>query len=254
MSKLYHYTNLNTAIEFILPSMKLRTNSLKKMNDPKENQPWAFSTINIDYLSIFPETYSEQSHIEHQFMFGNKIRENIQVICFVNNDDNKGAFNEMMWAHYASNHKGVCLEIDEDLFFEENQELLKGYKLENVQYGKHQQIAINYDRKMSPEYNIFKIIENQYRMLFLRKSFYWEHENEKRLLVYGKEHFYLGIKKSLTGIFLGLFFPYMYRPSIDALLSQLDVTIFDLVWNKNESQAIVREQGDYRLNIMRKFL
>lgn len=254
MSKLFHYTNLNTAIEFILPSMKLRTNSLKKMNDPKENQPWAFTTMNIDYLSIFPETYSEQTHLEHQFMFGNRIRENIQVICFVNNGDNKGAFNEMMWALYASNHHGVCLEIDEDLFLEENQEQLKGYKLENVQYGKCQQPAVFYDRKMSPESNIFKIIENQYRMLFLRKSRYWEHENERRLLVFGKEQIFLSIKKSLTGVFLGLFFPYEYRPSIDAPLSQLDVTIFDVIWNRNEVQAIARESGDFRLNIMRKFL
>lgn len=37
MSKIYHYTTLEKAIEYILPNKQLRTNSLENMNDPKEN-------------------------------------------------------------------------------------------------------------------------------------------------------------------------------------------------------------------------
>ncbi len=64
MIKIYHYTKLSTAIEFILPKMQLRTNSLHKMNDPKENQPWAFGGRNIDYGGCYPETYSPETHID----------------------------------------------------------------------------------------------------------------------------------------------------------------------------------------------
>jgi hypothetical protein len=49
MSKIYHYTKLNTAIEYILPTMTLRTNFLNKMNGPKENQPRRFGGMNFDY-------------------------------------------------------------------------------------------------------------------------------------------------------------------------------------------------------------
>ncbi|HED07907.1 MAG TPA: hypothetical protein ENI57_07320, partial [Ignavibacteria bacterium] len=67
MAKIYHYTKLRTAIEFILPSMTLETNFLSKMNDPKENQIWSFGGINIDYETIYPDTYNEQTHIQHQY-------------------------------------------------------------------------------------------------------------------------------------------------------------------------------------------
>ncbi|MES2761996.1 MAG: hypothetical protein V4677_07315 [Bacteroidota bacterium] len=34
------------------------------MNDPKENQPWAFGGRNIDYGGCYPETYSPETHID----------------------------------------------------------------------------------------------------------------------------------------------------------------------------------------------
>ncbi|MBE0639752.1 MAG: DUF2971 domain-containing protein [Bacteroidales bacterium] len=254
MNKIYHYTSLNTAIEFILPKMRLRTNGLKNMNDPKENQLWAFSSKNMDYPSIYPETFSEDRYIEHQFMFGNEIRENIQAICFVNNEDNRACFNAMMWAHYASNHRGVCLEIDADRFIEENKEVLINFKLEKVQYGKHEDVFIDYNRSISKEANILKIIESKYQCLFLQKSVNWEHEKEIRLLIIGKEHTYLTIENSLTGVYLGLFFPYEYRPSIDKLISTKKATIFDVSWEKNDFLRVERSMGDFRPLILKKFL
>ncbi len=42
---LYHYTSLATAVEFILPSMRLILNPIIKTNDPRENKPFSFMTF-----------------------------------------------------------------------------------------------------------------------------------------------------------------------------------------------------------------
>ena len=36
----YHYTSLRTAIKYLLPSGKLRMNTLAGVNDPRENKQW----------------------------------------------------------------------------------------------------------------------------------------------------------------------------------------------------------------------
>jgi len=66
MPKIYHYTKLETALEYIFPTMTLRTNFLNNMNDPKEKELWTFGEINISYKNIYPDTYSNQTHIAHQ--------------------------------------------------------------------------------------------------------------------------------------------------------------------------------------------
>ncbi|CAM3354185.1 DUF2971 domain-containing protein [Zobellia roscoffensis] len=131
MPKIYHYTKLTTAIEFILPSMTLRTNFLNKMNGPKENQEWAFGGVNIDYKGMYPDTYSSETHINNQKKLGEEIKSKIQALCFVHSDQYKGFENEMMWTQYSKNHKGICLEIDTDLFTVENKHL-KFFKFENM--------------------------------------------------------------------------------------------------------------------------
>lgn len=134
MAKIYHFTKLGTAIDKILPSMKLRTNFLNKMNDPKEMHSWAFGGINIDYESLYPSTYSNDTHIDHQFKFGEEFKSEIQAISFVHSDNALGYKNEMMWAHYAENHAGICLELDLPIFIKEN-EPLSFFKIENIKYG-----------------------------------------------------------------------------------------------------------------------
>ena len=60
------------------------------------------------------------------YQLGDEIKSSCQIICFVNDQPKEGILNEMMWAHYADNHRGVCLEIDTDKFIGENKEPLIG--------------------------------------------------------------------------------------------------------------------------------
>lgn len=159
MAKIYHYTKLSTAVEYILPSMQLRTNSLGKMNDPKENQPWAFGGVNIDYAGLYPDSYSDKTHIEHQFRFGNDIKSRVQIICFVDGEKTEGFLNEIMWAHYSDNHKGVSLEIDSEKFIEENRASLTDHEFGLVKYEQQQECSIVWNRSRNKDQNFTKILK-----------------------------------------------------------------------------------------------
>lgn len=252
MTKIYHYTTLKTALEYILPKMQLKTNTINKMNDPKENQPWAFGGIDINYADIYKDTYSDNTVIDHQYTLGNEIKESVQAICFVHDEKMKGFLNEIMWAHYAGNHTGVCLEIDFEIFKEENSEILKIFKFENVTYGAHSDYYLTWNPDKIKEENFYKIFNQDYNKLFLRKSKYWENEDEKRLLIFNRDNIFLDIVKSLTGIYLGLLMPYSYRPLIDYYLKE-NTKIYDLYYEQNKIKIMKRDKGDYRPLITRSF-
>ena len=98
MAKIYHYTKLSTAIEFILPSMTLRTNFLNKMNGPKENQKWTFGSINVPYGELYPELNlniePNIAHFDSMYKLGEEIKSKIQAISFVYSDTYEGYENE----------------------------------------------------------------------------------------------------------------------------------------------------------------
>lgn len=254
MSKIFHYTKLSTAIEHILPKMQLRTSSLHKMNDPKENQPWSFGGRNIDYAGSYPETYSQKTHIDHQYKLGNDIKKCCQIICFVKDEPVQGFSNEIMWAHYSDNHQGVCLEIDSDKFIRENNEQIADYIFEPVTYGQHQRLSFTWELEMDKEQNIQRFTRAKYKDLFLRKSKYWERENEKRLLIFSKAQMYLTIKESLTGIYFGLEMPYAYKPSIDILINDKQTKLYNLYYESGILKVMETEKGDNRPLITRSFL
>lgn len=253
MAKLFHYTKLETAIEHILPKMQLRTSSLHSMNDPKENQPWSFGGRNIDYGGSYPETYSRETHIDHQYRLGDDIKSSSQLICFVNDEPENGFLNEIMWAHYSDNHRGVCLELDSEDFFQENIEQLSDYVFEPVTYGQHERLSFSWEREMDKDQNIQRFIRARYRALFLRKSNYWERENEKRLIIFNKSQKYLSIRESLTGIYFGLQMNDYYRPSIDRFIDLEQTKLYNLYYESNMLKVMETKKGDYRPLITKAF-
>jgi hypothetical protein len=241
MSKIYHYTKLNTAIEFILPSMTLRTNFLNKMNGPKENQKWSFGGINIDYEGMYPETYSDETHIKHQEKLGGEIKSKIQALCFVHSDKYKGYENEMMWAQYSENHKGVCLEFDTELLIEENKHI-DIFKFENISYDLKENVSLYWDLSLSKEENIDNIIKRHFKLLFLSKSHYWEKEFEKRLMIIDNNLCKLKINKSLTGIYYGLSTNYHYDIAIEQFINKEQTKIYKVFYEKNKLKRMEKRK------------
>jgi hypothetical protein len=246
LSKIYHYTTLKNALEYILPKKQLRTNSLHNMNDPKENQLWSFGGGGMGINELYPDVYSLENHIDLQYKLGDEIKSSCQILCFVNDNPQKGILNEMMWAHYADNHRGICLEIDSEKFIQENEEQLMEYAFEPVTYGAHAQLIFWGNRNLGKDDNIKSFVKKEYKQLFLRKSIYWEHENEKRLLIFNALQKYLSIKESLVGVYMGLSMPYSYRPSMDNLVNETHTKIYDLVYQSNTIEAWQRDKNDFR--------
>jgi len=251
---IYHYTKFITAIEHILPAMKLKSNSLKNMNDPRENQLWSFPGRNVNYPEIYPDTYSEECHIKHQYKLGDEIRKSVQAISFVQNKTGKGFMNEMMWAHYGENHTGICLEIDEQVFREENN--ITDEKLRPIKYENVRKPFITWDPKCSKQENISRISRRYYKELYLTKSTYWEKEEEKRLIFFDNfdcKNRYFKINNSLKGIYLGLCFPYGFRAAVDTHIKNDETKIYDLYFEQNTIKHLNRKVGDFRPNISRKW-
>ncbi len=245
MSKIYHYTKLSTAIEFILPSMTLRTNFLNKMNGPKENQQWSFGGVNVPYNSLYDDLDYENkpniSHFEGMFRLGEEIKSKIQATCFVYSEKHKGYENEMMWAQYAENHSGICLEIDTELFIEENKNI-DIFKFQNINYNPKKDKWIYWDRNKTKEENINNHIKRDFEALFLSKSHYWEKEYEKRLLIISDNFCYLNIKKSLTGIYYGLSTNKHYDIAIRQFLEKQQTKIYDIYFEGNKLKRMERNQ------------
>jgi hypothetical protein len=242
MGKIYHYTTLKTAIEFILPSMKLRTNFLSKMNGPNENQTWSFGGVNVPYEELYPLPYSEsqpdRAHFERMYLFGEEIKSKVQAICFVNSDKHLGYQNEMMWAQYAENHKGVCLEIDSELFIHENEDA-DIFKFQDIDYSTKEEDWFYWNRNLSKEENIDHFIKRNFETLFLTKSHYWRKEYEKRLLILAQQPHYLSIKESLTGIYYGLFLkPECYHVAVRQFLDPQVTNTYRVYYESNKMKRM----------------
>ena len=252
---IYHYTKFSTAIEHILPTMKLKSNSLKNMNDPRENQLWSFPGQNVNYRKIYPKTCSEENYCEHQFKLGDEIRNSVQAISFVQSVKDKGFMNEMMWAHYGENHKGICLEIDEQVFCEENN--IADEKLIAIIYENVEKPFITWDQECSKRENISRISRRYYKELYLTKSTYWKKEEEKRLILFDNFDYcknrYFKIDNSLKGIYLGLCFPYAFRAAVDTHIIHDNTKIYDLYFEQNTIKPANREMGDFRTLIIRQW-
>ena len=103
--------------------------------------------------------------------------------------------NPLMWAHYADNHKGLCIKYK---FTSEQLPLLNDDETELFRFG-------NIDYK--PEFSVNDIEIRVWDALFA-KSKVWKYENETRLVYYSIEDVNrvktVHVPDSITGIYLGL--------------------------------------------------
>ena len=244
MPKIYHYTKLSTAVEFILPAMTLRTNFLDQMNGPKENQKWTFGGVNVPYETLYSELNydadSDKAHFDCMYKFGEDVKSKIQATCFVYSDIYEGYENEMMWAQYSDNHRGVCLEIDTDLFLRENTEL-DIFKFQNINYQPKKNEWIHWNRNLSKDDNIEQYIKRNFQNLLLSKSHYWEKEYEKRLLILADDYCYLNIKESLTGIYYGLSTHYGYDLAVQQFIDPNRTKTYKVYFEDNKLKRMERK-------------
>lgn len=129
---------------------------------------------------------------------------------------------ELMWAHYASSHKGFCLEY--------NVPVLKGKHLApevvtetKVAYASKPQILTHED--------IYKI-ETFLKKLFATKSKSWKYERETRLIfdAFGLKDYH---SSALTGVYFGTRLESDKRQYIIDSLTNRDVRFYEMFRDKN---------------------
>lgn len=109
-------------------------------------------------------------------------RKSIGVCSFAGN-----ARNILMWAHYASNHSGVCMQ------FQMTADLSIFSRAISVEYS-----------SVYPVVNYFDDIQKSIIPTLYRKADEWKYEGERRIIhLHGANHFLAYQPSALTGLILG---------------------------------------------------
>jgi len=226
---LYHFTKTETALLYVLPSRKLKLNSILESNDPKENKTFGFWSIlllidDIDYSTI------KQSYKDY-------LSKNCKQLCFSLDYFNKGFSvpgyrHPTMWAHYANNSKGVCLVFDKALFIKENNNLIND-KIVYKQLLDFPQLDGDAWKK---EMGIYfeKFVKNNSKKLFFHKHYHWRIEHEYKFIGIDQPE-YCSIENSLIGIYLG--------PDFDHKLDTLVLTL--MAPYKGQVEKIFVNDGEF---------
>lgn len=115
---LYHYTKYDTALNFILPTMKIMMGSFNNVNDPRESKIWPFTLYskNLKTNENFDSKVFQDisKFITHKSLMLCLTRDDPTLAS--DNEDDKdirvGYAHARMWAQYGDNHKGVCFVFD----------------------------------------------------------------------------------------------------------------------------------------------
>jgi len=201
---IYHFTTVEMALLYILPSLDLKLSPYLNTNDPKENQTFGFE-------SIF-ENCDDFSKVKLKKAFKEFLNNYCKLICFStdydfseNNTDFliSGAISPTMWAHYGNNYKGICIVLCNDTFRSENKN--ENHDLfEKINYSPYLHFPLldqtEWERRQDEYFKEF-LIKNS-KVFFFTKHYHWQSENEKRFVHFGSKKF-CSIKNSIVGVFVG---------------------------------------------------
>lgn len=253
-NSLFHFTSLKIAVENILPTSKLKLGLLENTNDPRENKSFGFGAKNA-HFQVGREI------IDHTYWDGKitkLLRNMAKVICFssdyeIDNEWYDGFNLPRMWAQYGDNHKGICLDIDIELFKQENAKIFEKSILRSIIYESDFEYPwVNYDRireiGLKAYVQEFKFSNLDY--LFFSKHIDWQSEREKRLLFFSTSYKneFVSIKKSLKRIILGIDFNNVYLPSIIKLSN--GVTIEKINFSNGNLKSF-QFKSEYLENMMK---
>lgn len=251
--RIYHYTTKAIALEHILPTKKIRIGSLGSTNDPRETKDWGFP-VHFRGDSSFEVVHKVQ-------ITANRIRRNEWWgLCTCQDDPDLvepgpdhfdtthfkyGYARARMWAQYAENHRGVCLELDGTALHEA---IVRAVGEKPLFYG-----AINYVDEwdfsnlrergdafqflyeplsaMGLEDGVRDHIRRHYRHFMLEKSLDWKTETEFRWLVNSDSGpFLVDISDALRSVIVGVDFPSVYGPSLWHLCEGTGTRVERMYW------------------------
>lgn len=257
--RLYHFTKRETALEHILPSSTIQLGSLGATNDPREAKEWGFIVTDTPGYLASDRLLEEMVELQNA---ANLIRQTEWwVLSLTQNDPDLlppkqeypdfshfkyGYAHPRMWAHYAQNHTGICLEFDGPALHNAIQKavqpgdvVLSGaveyFDEFNIERMKQRSSAVQVSYPTINKVSIFDglrvHLRNHYETFFLEKTPDWKTESEFRWLVNSQSGpIRADIRDTLTSVIVGTDFSAVYGPSVNALCHKLGVRLERMFW------------------------
>jgi hypothetical protein len=208
----YHYTKIQTAIEYILYEKRLKLSTRKTSNDPIENLTTPSITTNI-YNNVSAPVHDQAKVTE---FIENKIKNAKQLCLCQNNLDIKtdsttsipyeyyGFLKPRMWDQYGDNYNGICLAFDLNLL-KKNNPNIHAEKVDYINYDTFLRNNLNIDSTKLFETNVdlyCKEFLNVIKDISFRKHSDYSGENEYRFLSFNENEKFLNINNSLKAIII----------------------------------------------------
>jgi hypothetical protein len=128
-----------------------------------------------------------------------RTRSAMGVCCFAGSGNNT-----LMWSHYASDHKGICLQFDRAL------------DLPTFSHAIH----VQYEPAL-PDINFIVELQKDIGAILARKHPCWQYEAESRIIIDGQAGRYLRFRpNALSGVIYGCRAEYGAHEAIERLLRQ----------------------------------
>jgi hypothetical protein len=178
-STLYHYTSFESFLK-IWETRSLKFSNVEDCNDMEEAK-YCLEGTNWAQMALF-------------YAFSDLRRNYGQVsLCMDYDSFYRGYASPQMWACYANKAKGVCIKLN----FESLD--LTDCFYAPIQY-KNITDVLKFDGDVLTINDVKKFIEAHKDRVFFTKQFFWENENEFRIVSNRKA--YLDISKAIRGIYV----------------------------------------------------
>jgi len=252
---LYHYTKRETAIEKIFLDGTIRMGRLTLTNDPQESAVGHFAIgTNTDEEVDLWAVLNRCKYLTTQ---------PVRLACFTQDEHDpqiaaglRGFEHDRMWAQYAGQHTGVCIEFDMGRLTASVYEHFR----KRMEAGKGQLIhgSVQYVNKFSLGNGLYfampvgetsdeaiKRKRNEYaEQRYLRKSIDWISEQEYRFVWidadddYDADGDFVSIQGCVKSVFLGTLFPKPYRIIIKEICEAYGIKPFQMTYDAGHQQFV----------------
>ena len=171
---LAHYTKLETALEFILPSKEVLFSPLSKMNDLSETKR-AISGWSSSSDALEPDIWEANAVISDRS----------RVFCTSEGNEFAPCWsNASLWCHYAEGYRGVCIVLNKQKLIDMFSQAFSGkvHFSQLIKYGFFNSIPglANYRNHAEQEQIIRDYLLLHSEQVFFSKSPSWSGESEYR--------------------------------------------------------------------------
>lgn len=213
----YHYTTVETALNFILRGQKIRLSPRKNSIDPIENSEDWYSYSDGGHEASAPQDKDNAYKVKD--LFKKRLSKTKQV-CFCKNNEIKdedkrnnlpiekyGFLKPRMWDNYGHKYKGICLAFSRKEL--EKEAIRTKIIFDDLNYDSFYNISKQHksiDVKGVKRVGVEKYYEQSLKKLEQRlfdKHLDYLGENEFRLCSFsGNDYDYLDISNALKGVFI----------------------------------------------------